>query len=180
MDLARTQEECERRARRVAITLVDAMETVEFAHELLQEATANSEKPDSVVERALTLATIVSYARPYTKTWKSQDTDGSVSQDFLVQVSSTDRATHDKVMTMRDKTFAHSDAAYARVVFDTRPCVLATAHHTPSRVRLVQEEIEAIRELARRLMGWCIEESSRLGFPSVSAQSARKFQSDEL
>ena len=75
-----------------------------------------SNPADGVVCRALLMAAIVSYCRPFTN--NSGNRDGaipSISQKFINELASDEKSLHEKLTELRHKVLAHSD-------FDAKAC----------------------------------------------------------
>lgn len=91
-------------------------EAVEYLAEL--ERLAGDPDPDDVVVKALSMAAVIAYARPFSG---QRDRHGRREHDFedlyleVLEMLDGGRALHDHVLGLRNQYLAHYDAARARV-----------------------------------------------------------------
>lgn len=72
-------------------------------------------EPDVVTRRALWIAAIVSYCRPFTNNFGKESAIPSISPEFVNELRAEQRALHDRLMELRNTVIAHSD-------FGSKPC----------------------------------------------------------
>lgn len=70
---------------------------------------------DAVIRKALFVAAIVSYCRPFTANHGKESAEPSISEKFVNELRSEQRTLHDRLMELRHTVIAHSD-------FDSKPC----------------------------------------------------------
>ena len=92
----------EKLLRRAVIAQGDLAQAHAFARELCVAGHS------AVVREALTLASVVAYARPFKKS-NGGEADRLIAVDTIPQLSPADSALHDYVIGLRDTEMAHSD-----------------------------------------------------------------------
>lgn len=98
------------RKRRLHLSKDDLSEAKEFVDYILEQQSAN--KLNRTELKALTTALVVAYSRPFKKN-KSDSrfpADPILSNDFLANFSDKENNLHKKVLSLRDREFAHTDA----------------------------------------------------------------------
>jgi hypothetical protein len=102
------------RLSRLNIFFVDFKQAQRFARYILRRKLHGVKDPNAVaklIHLAFNTSLVVAYSRPF-----HDSNDGSKSKVSLRNSANTildtpEQALHDKIIVMRDKTFAHSDAA---------------------------------------------------------------------
>jgi hypothetical protein len=110
-----TQRALEARYRRLAISCRDLIEAGDHAARL-SELPPNPGRQYDSDHRAHALALVVSYARPFRRS-HGRNADPAIAVEELA-LDERLQDTHNAVMRLRDKVFAHSDADTARVDFE--------------------------------------------------------------
>lgn len=107
-----TREEARRRLRRVLLSWWDFYNADQFA--ALLEKSLEEERqapPQEVNETALTIAAVVSYARPFSGNYDTPHTTGNFRKEHLqTALDESDLELHNRLMDLRNRDFAHSDA----------------------------------------------------------------------
>jgi hypothetical protein len=116
-----------------------------------------------VLGEALTVAIVVTYARPFTQKYNRFGEEESFDTSFLVDpLPNQQRGLHNYMVRERHQAFAHSDASLQRIkVADTSAERLITSHGIP----VLLEKSEAEKLLAnvcqmKALMKLSLEELS--------------------
>lgn len=100
--------------------------------------------PDPDEARAYTTAIIVAYSRPFSGNRDRHGKRDTIDERYVRTLSSPQRAVHDRVVGLRNSTFAHSDASAHDVrVTDTKDGGLVTLSHDPL-VPLEKSEVECL------------------------------------
>jgi hypothetical protein len=106
---------------------------------------------------------VVSYARPFSGNRESATTDSSRPDDYVTSLTTEERVWHDRVIMLRNRAFAHSDAAVAEVNLGKPGTTLPMPAMKDPRMAFTANEAEQVLSLARRLDTWHEDELKRLG-----------------
>ena len=101
--------------RRLVISYFDLSEATQFLNQLKALGPISSQEPSNVSEqrRALTIASIVAYGRPFTRNVGAPLTAPCITIDDVDTVSTTQRELHATIIKRRNSVIAHSDAEMA-------------------------------------------------------------------
>jgi hypothetical protein len=137
---------------RLDIISVDLAMVQRFLSAYLDRALYNSQGcPDGVLAEAITVAIIVTYARPFTRSKNRFGKWEDLDLSFLTApLSDGQRGLHQRTMAERDKAFAHSDAGPQNIkVIDTPDGRLTVSNVV--RVLLEKWEAEELMENVRKM-----------------------------
>lgn len=108
--------------------------------------------------RAVSTAIIVTYARPFSGNRDRDNKRDPADQRYVDALDSPNRSIHDRIINLRDKAFAHSDATYHNVKAElTKGGGISTLANDPliplerSEVEMLQANIRIFRVINERL-----------------------------
>ncbi len=108
--------EAQRKYKRVVLTYFDLIEARSFLVVLRRYLQSDDPSPDErLLIEALSTATVVAYARPFSGNHERKDAAASVGRDLLPTLSTEQRRWHDRVIELRRTQFAHTDSEAANV-----------------------------------------------------------------
>ncbi len=117
-------ENAKKQIKRILISEDDIQDAGNYAYQLLKHEYHNPEYLDRIEDpkedflnsddyenmRALTTALIVSYSRPFTRNEGNDSAIPSLPNKFLSNYNALEMDLHNKILNLRNRAFAHSDA----------------------------------------------------------------------
>jgi hypothetical protein len=127
--------------RRLLLSRVDLQEAKATLEEILKSSLrVPRRKEPSALLTALTVALVVSYARPFVNTRGQSFADRTLPGSLLRVLTSRQRELHDAIINMRNHEVAHSDADVLQLMIDLFPggdgVICLAARHPIRRVEL--------------------------------------------
>ena len=122
---------------------------------------------DGVARKAIQIALIVSYCRPFTKN-KGPGVSKTLPSEFIERLEPEQQALHSRLKDLRDQEFAHSDGGPAdiQVTVAQRPDGTALASHAKSvsstKVVFDSAELARIEALIDGIFEMCRAERDRI------------------
>ena len=166
--------ELEAEYRRLVISYFDFHEAAQFLNELKALGPVDIQEPHSVSElrRALTIASIVAYARPFTRN-NGASTAPKIRIADVEGLSAEERDLHEIVMSRRHGAIAHSDAEVAALHYQLDHPNGPVPHVKDSRVAFTLFQAETFHALAAKLSTWSASRALRLtGVPLIGGYRA--------
>jgi hypothetical protein len=159
----RTDEE-EARYRRLIISLFDFREAVQFLSQFIAiaDASTGSDRGVDEMRRALTIASIIAYARPFTRNYGAPSVARSISVDEVGTLTAFQRQLHEQLMTRRNRAYAHSDAEMAELTYDRDHPNGPVPRVSDPRIAFTNADAFNVRNLAQKLSTWCTSEAVAL------------------
>jgi hypothetical protein len=143
------------RIRRLLISMWDLNSAASYASVLVhlgRRAMHEGVMTDLHRETALT-AMVVTYARPFSGNRSDPLTAGSVRLSTLIGLSPSQRALHDRLVSLRNRAFAHADPDEWRVTHRVQPNGSLLPIVRDPRVPMRRAEYAAVRDLASLICG---------------------------
>ena len=167
--------EDEARYRRLVISHFDFAEAAQFLNQFVALAgvpLTNGVEADEL-RRALTVASVIAYARPFTRNFGAPVTAASIQIEDVSDVTTWQRALHDRLMDKRSRIFAHSDAEMAALRYDRDHPTGPVPRVVDPRIAFTIADANNVHALAATLSIWCAGQATRLsGVPLMGSRRA--------
>lgn len=151
--------------KRLVLSIADLEEAGSFVHRLLgRGASADAPPLDGTARKALQIALIVSYSRPFSTNRKTRDVQPTLPAAFLDQLTERQRTLHHRLKTLRDQEFAHTDPMPADVTVrvaarpDGTPHASVLRAGSSTRAQIQDDELQQIEDLIDSLLQRCLAE----------------------
>jgi hypothetical protein len=106
--------------------------------------------------KALTTALIVSYSRPFTRNEAKESAIPSLPNRFLKSYDSFEMDLHNKILNLRNKAFAHSDADLFKIDLsiseDNEKVYLSPRYHECPEELFTQDELKLFQRMVDKLL----------------------------
>jgi hypothetical protein len=151
----------------MALSHFDFVEALTYL-DRLQPASANDKaQPDRTLRTALMTALIVAYWRPFTLNDADGQTARRLPEELLAGLSPAQRHLHDKVGTLRNQQFAHTDPEPAELTVEWNVRDQGYAFPVPvsnvTRSGLTAKELSEFRGLLAEVSRRMFEQYAALG-----------------
>lgn len=163
----------EARYRRLVISHFDFAEAAQFLNQFmaLHPLQLHERLDADELLRALTVASVVAYARPFTKNFGAPTTAPRLSIEEVRDLTSEHLILHSSLMAKRDHVFAHSDAEMSALRYNRSHPSGPVPRVIDRRVALTLHEAQGFHALAAKLSIWSAAEASRIsGVDVISSQ----------
>lgn len=132
--------------RRLILTSHDLMEAGESLRRILELDEFDKDATEQIDSAAHLTRLVVAYSRPWSGNFTRDGTAKAPPNDLLNQLADGILATHERILELRRREFAHSDAEAARVhiAIVGKPTPSVTAIHRRPRMPLTREEAHEI------------------------------------
>lgn len=97
------------RLKRLLLSSIDLRQATDFGGRILELLSGGAHEDDAILV-ALSMAAVVSYCRPFTKSRGTDDIASGHVRELLNSLSTTESDDHDAIEEMRSSVYAHSDA----------------------------------------------------------------------
>jgi hypothetical protein len=164
--ISQTDAERQRTFKRLLLSIRDLEEAGSFVLRLRKGSDAGAAL-DPVAQKALQIALVVSYCRPFS-TNQGPGVSKTLPPEVIKRLTPEQRALHSRLKALRDEEFAHSDGGPAdiQVSVARRPDGTPLASHSKSvsSTRLVYEldELTRIEALIDKVLEICVAERDRI------------------
>jgi hypothetical protein len=165
--------ELEAEYRRLVISYFDLSEATQFLNQLKALGPINFEEPIDVLElrRALTIASIVAYGRPFTRNDGAPHTAPRIKIENIDTVSPTQRDLHATIIKRRNSVIAHSDAEMAALRYERDHPNGPVPHIVDPRIALTLGQAESFHALSFKVSLWVSSRAYQIsGVPVMGAR----------
>jgi hypothetical protein len=155
------------------ISHFDLAEACQFLNLLIALGEVSfSESGDTMeLRRALTLASIVAYARPFKKSRGAPLTASRIDVTEIVGLSEPELQLHELILMSRDRAFAHSDAELTQFDYNRRHPNGPMPTINDPRVAFTRNQAKALHALAAKVSTWTASWATRIsGVPIMESR----------
>jgi len=155
--------------KRLVLSMPDLRDAGTFVHRLLGRGSfVGAPELDATARKALQIALVVSYSRPFSTNRKAADVQSTLPPQFVECLSESQRALHSRLRTLRDQEFAHSDPGPADLRVSVgqfpggAPLPATVRSVSSTKAAMSDDELIAIEDLIDELLGMCRAEQARI------------------
>lgn len=150
--------------RRLVISHFDLAEAAQFLNQLkaLNQLQLDDADERQELRRALTIASVIAYSRPFSNSYGAPDTARSISIEDVENIGSQELTLHASIILRRNQTFAHSDAETAALWYDRAHPNGPVPYVTDPRVAFTFNQVVAFHALAAKLSIWTASRATQI------------------